>query len=72
MFISRFLTVAVTALASVSFVGAAPTAEKDVLVKRDTPDQVGSVLGDLSTNLGGPVGLISPSPLSTSSWSDMY
>jgi hypothetical protein len=61
MFISRFFAVAVAALASVSFVGAVPTAEKGVLVKRATEDSVFNTLSSLSTNLNGPIGLISSS-----------
>jgi len=71
MFITRIFSVAIAALASVSFVGAAPTAEKDVLVKRFTEDSVLVTLGSLYNNLSGPVGLISSSPLSSSS-SDVY
>jgi len=51
MFISRFFAVAVAALASVSFVGAAPTAEKEVLVKRDTGDVINDALVTLQVGL---------------------
>ena len=69
MFISRLFAVAVSAFVSVSFVNAAPTAEKDVLVKRGTEDIVLSTLDSLSDDLFVPIGLISSSPLSSL---DMY
>jgi len=58
MFISRIFAVAVAALASVSLVSAAPTAEKDVLVKRATEDTILSTLNSLHTDLATPIGLI--------------
>lgn len=65
MFVPRVFALAVAALASVSFVGAAPAAGKDIdLVKRDAPATVLGVLNTLNTNLGGPTGQISTSPLS--------
>lgn len=78
MFLSRVFALAVAALASVSFVGAVPTAGKDTagkdidLVKRDSPATVLDVLNLLNTNLDGPVGQISKSPLSYQEYPDIY
>jgi len=54
MFVSRFFAFALAALVSVSFVGALPTAEKDALVKRDTPATVLNILNILNNNLVAP------------------
>ena len=72
MFFSRFFAVAVAALASVSFVSAAPTAEKDILVKRSTDELVYNSLSTLNVAIGAKVDLISSSPLSSRTWSDVY
>ena len=61
MFLSRVFAVVVAALASVSFVSAAPTAEKDVLVKRATEDTVLSVLNSLNSSLAAPIASIGSS-----------
>ena len=71
MFISHLFAIAVAALASVSFVSAAPTAETDVLVKRGTEDIVLSTLNSLSNDLSVPIGLISLSPLSSLTCTDI-
>ena len=67
MFVSRFFAFALAALASASLGGALPTAENDILVKRGTPETVGSVLSVLSANLVAPTTSISPSSLSSRS-----
>jgi hypothetical protein len=71
MFVARFFAFAVAALASVSFVGAAPTPEKDALVERYAQDSVYSTLGALSVDLDVHINALGSSPLSSPSLSDM-
>ena len=72
MFVTRFLSIAVAALASVSFVGAAPTPEKDVQVKRYAADSAYAILDNLSVRITAQVGLLGSSLLSSLSLPDMY
>jgi len=69
MFVTRFLSIAVAALASVSFVGAAPTPEKDVQVKRYADDSAYGILNGLYLDIDAQINLIGSSSLSLS---DMY
>ena len=75
MFVSRFFAFTLATLASVSFVGALPTTENDILVKRTDPAvAVASVLTTLTGNLGPPTTAISSSflPPDIDSLTDKY
>jgi hypothetical protein len=63
MFTSRMFAFAAVALAGFSLVVAAPTAEKDVVVKRGgSEDQILSILTGLTSACASPLGSISSFP----------